>query len=85
MILAEATAAAVDAIALAKANQAGLIALGKGLGAGFAAISVGFTGLKAAEGVSRNPAASGKILVQGLLGMALAEGLGFAIIFGITA
>ena len=81
MILAE---AAVDAIVLAKANQAGLIALAKGIGAAFAALSVGFIGTKAAEGVSRNPAASGKILVQSILGMALAEGLGFAVIFGLS-
>lgn len=81
MILAE---AAVDAIVLAKANQAGLIALAKGIGAAAAAISVGYIGNKAAEGVSRNPAASGKILVQSILGMALAEGLGFAVIFGLS-
>lgn len=41
-----------------------------------AAIAVGLIGNKAAEAVGRNPAASGKILVQSILGMALAEGLG---------
>jgi F-type H+-transporting ATPase subunit c len=41
-----------------------------------AAIAVGMIGTKAAEAVGRNPAASGKILVQSILGMALAEGLG---------
>ena len=40
-----------------------------------AAIGVGLIGLKAAEAVGRNPAASGKILVQAIIGMALAEGL----------
>jgi F-type H+-transporting ATPase subunit c len=46
------------------------------LGALGAAIAVGMIGTKAAEAVGRNPAASGKILVQSILGMALAEGLG---------
>lgn len=46
------------------------------LGALGAAIAVGMIGTKAAESVGRNPAASGKILVQSILGMALAEGLG---------
>lgn len=82
MLLADITLNTVEAI---KANQAGLAVLGKGLGAGLAAIGVGFIGTKGAEGVSRNPAASGKILVQSILGMALAEGLGFAIIFGLAA
>jgi F-type H+-transporting ATPase subunit c len=41
-----------------------------------AALAVGLIGTKAAEAVGRNPAASGKILVQSILGMALAEGLG---------
>lgn len=41
-----------------------------------AAIGVGIIGMKACESVGRNPGASGKILVQSILGMALAEGLG---------
>ena len=77
MFLAEAAANSVE---IALANQAGLIAIAKGLAAGLAALSVGFTGFKAAEGVARNPAAANKILIQGLLGMALAEGLGFGAI-----
>lgn len=60
---------------------AGIVAIAKGLGASFAALSVGFIGTKAAEGVSRNPAAATKILVQSILGMALAEGLGLVSIF----
>ncbi len=55
--------------------------LAKGIAAGFAALAVGFIGTKAAEGVSRNPAAATGILVQSILGMALAEGLGLVAIF----
>ena len=58
-----------------------LAPLAKGIAAGFAALSVGFIGTKAAEGVSRNPAAATSILVQSILGMALAEGLGLVSIF----
>ncbi|MEN9840727.1 MAG: hypothetical protein RL376_527 [Verrucomicrobiota bacterium] len=54
------------------ASAAGLIA---------AALAVGLIGTKAAEAVGRNPAASGKILVQSILGMALAEGLGLLALF----
>lgn len=46
-----------------------------------AAIGVGLIGFKAAEAVGRNPAASGKILVQAIIGMALAEGLGILALF----
>mgnify|MGYP002414118099 CR=1 FL=1 len=46
-----------------------------------AAIGVGMIGLKAAEAVGRNPAASGKVLVQAIIGMALAEGLGILALF----
>jgi len=48
------------------------------LGAG---LGVGLIGLKASEAVGRNPAASGKILVQAIIGMALAEGLGILALF----
>jgi F-type H+-transporting ATPase subunit c len=37
---------------------------------------VGLIGFKASEAVARNPGASTKILIQSILGMALAEGLG---------
>ena len=47
-----------------------------GLGVLGAALGVGIIGFKAAEAVGRNPGASGKILVQAIIGMALAEGLG---------
>ena len=52
-----------------------------GLGCLGAAIGVGLVGFKAAEAVGRNPGASGKILVQAILGMALAEGLGVLALF----
>ena len=46
-----------------------------------AAIGVGLVGAKAAESVGRNPGASGKILVQAIIGMALAEAVAFYAIF----
>ncbi len=46
-----------------------------------AAIGVGLIGAKAVESVGRNPEASGKILVQSILGMALAEAVAFYAIF----
>lgn len=46
-----------------------------------AAIGVGIIGYKAAEAVGRNPGASGKVLVQAIIGMALAEGLGILALF----
>ena len=59
--------------------------LGKGLTAAFgcasAAIGVGMIGAKAVEAVGRNPSASGAILVQAILGMALAEAVAFYALF----
>jgi F-type H+-transporting ATPase subunit c len=52
-----------------------------GLGCLGAAIGVGFVGTKAAEAVGRNPAAFGKILVIGILGMAFAEAVAFYSLF----
>jgi F-type H+-transporting ATPase subunit c len=46
-----------------------------------AAIGVGIVGTKAVEAVGRNPGASGKILVQGIIGMALAEAVAFYALF----
>ncbi len=46
-----------------------------------AAIGVAMIGAKAVESVGRNPEASGKILVQSILGMALAEAVAFYAIF----
>lgn len=52
-----------------------------GLGCTAAAIGVAMIGSKAVESVGRNPGASGKILVQSILGMALAEAIAFYVIF----
>jgi F-type H+-transporting ATPase subunit c len=69
----------LDIIAQATPGITGNIASGLGLlGAG---IGVGLIGNKAAEAVGRNPGASGKILVQAIIGMALAEGLGILALF----
>lgn len=51
------------------------------LGCLAAAIGVGLVGAKAAEAVGRNPGASGKILIQSIIGMALAEAVAFYAIF----
>lgn len=48
-----------------------------GLGCLGAAIGVGLVGMKAVEAVGRNPGASGKVLVQSIIAMALAEGVAF--------
>ncbi len=47
------------------------IAIG-GIGPAFA---IGFIGMKAMEGIGRNPEAAGKIFVPMLLGMAFAEAI----------
>ena len=46
-----------------------------------AAIGVAMVGTKAVEAVGRNPGASGKILVQSIIGMALAEAIAFYALF----
>jgi F-type H+-transporting ATPase subunit c len=46
-----------------------------------AALGVALVGTKAVESVGRNPGASGKILVQSILGMALAEAVAFYSLF----
>ena len=56
-------------------------ALQGGLGCLGAAIGVGLVGARAAEAVGRNPGASSKILVQAILGMALAEAIAFYALF----
>lgn len=56
--------------------QGGLGCLGAGIG-------VGVVGMKGAEAVGRNPGASTKILVQSIIGMALAEAISFySLLFG---
>lgn len=70
----------LDSIVMGAAETAAAVSaltpLGKGFAVLGAAVAVGLIGSKAAEAVGRNPGASGKILVQSILGMALAEGLG---------
>ncbi|MDR1233050.1 MAG: ATP synthase F0 subunit C [Puniceicoccales bacterium] len=50
-------------------------------GCATAAIGVTCIGTKAVDVVGRNPGASGKILVQSILGMALAEAIAFYALF----
>ena len=52
-----------------------------GLGCLGAAIGVGMAAMKATEAVGRNPDASGKILTQSIIGMALAEAIAFYALF----
>ena len=52
-----------------------------GLAALGAAIGVGFIGMKASEAVGRNPGASGKILTQAIIAIALAEAIVFYALF----
>ena len=56
-------------------------ALKAGLGCFGAAIGVGLAAMKATEAVGRNPDASGKILTQSIIGMAVAEAIAFYAIF----
>ena len=51
------------------------------IGALGGAIGVGLIGYKACESVGRNPDASGKVLIQSILAMALAEGIAILSIF----
>lgn len=51
------------------------------LGCFAAAFGVACIGTKAVDGVARNPGASGKIMVQSIVGMALAEAVAFYALF----
>ena len=51
------------------------------LGCFGAALSIAFIGSKAVDGVARNPGASGKILVQSIVAMALGEAIAFYALF----
>lgn len=51
------------------------------LGCLAAAIGVALVGMKAVEAVGRNPGASGQILVQSIIGMALSEAVAFYALF----
>lgn len=51
------------------------------LGCMGAALGVGLVGMKSVDAVGRNPGAFGKIMVLGILGMALAEAVAFYALF----
>lgn len=65
------------------AELTGNIAKGlvQAFGCAAAAFGVMSIGSKAVEAVGRNPGASGKVLVQSILGMALAEAVAFYALF----
>ena len=72
----------IEIIAQAAAAPAGVTGnITSAFGLLGAALGVGLIGFKAAEAVGRNPGASGKVLVQAIIGMALAEGLGILALF----
>jgi F-type H+-transporting ATPase subunit c len=52
-----------------------------GLAALGATLAVGLIGMKASEGVGRNPDASTKVLVQSILSIAFAEAIVFYTLF----
>ncbi|HBL39110.1 TPA: ATP synthase F0 subunit C [Candidatus Uhrbacteria bacterium] len=65
-------------VPIAKAIAIGVGALGPGLG-------IGLIGMKAVEGIGRNPEAAGKIFVPMLLGMAFAEAIAiYALVVAFT-
>ena len=70
---AEAATAVQAAAEVAQSGIGGNIT--KAIGALGGALGVGLIGYKACESVGRNPEASGKILIQSILAMALAEGI----------
>lgn len=66
------------AAALGKALAIGIGAIGPGIG-------IGLIGMKAMEGIGRNPEAAGKIFVPMLLGMAFAEAIAiYALVVSFT-
>ena len=68
----------IEVLAQASEQATGITgSIQAGLGCLGAAIGVGIVGMKAAEAVGRNPDASGAILVQSIIGMALAEAVAF--------
>lgn len=72
----------IEVLAQASDQASGITgSIQAGLGCLGAAIGVGIVGMKAAEAVGRNPDASGAILVQSIIGMALAEAVAFYSLF----
>ena len=77
-----AAADAVAPVATEAAKAAGLTGnLHVGLAALGAAIGVGLIGAKASEAVGRNPGASGKVMTQAIIAIALAEAIVFYALF----
>ena len=75
-VIASAEAATAVQAATEVAVQSGITgSITSALGGLGGAIGVGLIGFKACESVGRNPEASGKILIQSILAMALAEGV----------
>jgi ATP synthase subunit c len=64
-------------------NQMGSISgsIQGALGCLGAALGVGMVGMKSVDAVGRNPGAFGKVMVLGILGMALAEAVAFYALF----
>jgi len=73
-VLAQAAEVETNSGGITGSIQAGLGCLG-------AAIGVGLVGMKGAEAVGRNPDASTAIMVQSIIGMALAEAVAFYSLF----
>jgi len=73
-VLAQAPEVVTNSGGITGSIQAGLGCLG-------AAIGVGIVGMKGAEAVGRNPDAATPILVQSIIGMALAEAVAFYSLF----
>ena len=72
----------IEVLAQASEQASGITgSIQAGLGCLGAAIGVGIVGMKAAEAVGRNREASGAILVQSIIGMALAEAVAFYSLF----
>ena len=80
-ILAQAQEVAQSPEAVQVASEGITGSIQGGLGCLGAAIGVGIVGMKAAEAVGRNPDASTAILIQSILGMALAEAVAFYALF----
>ncbi|MDR0595223.1 MAG: ATP synthase F0 subunit C [Puniceicoccales bacterium] len=51
------------------------------IGCFISGLGVMMIGMRAVEAVGRNPGAAGKLLVQSILGMALAEAITFYVLF----
>ena len=74
----EVLAQATEQVSQAASQPEGITGSIQGaLGCLGAAIGVGIVGMKGVEAVGRNPDASGAILVQSIIGMALAEAVAF--------